>query len=183
MTRAPTIEPAQIGARPIGGTGRGTQMRLLFTTRGRISRQLWWGGVGTLFVYHLVAILLLIDIYGSVPPPSLEGRAALFLVSLAGIAMASCLSIKRFHDRGRPAAFALIPMAVMAVKAVLDLLQVTGVAGAFTGLDYAFFAAQTAIGLWFVVELGVLRGAAGDNRYGPDPLATAADGAAGTARS
>lgn len=153
-------------------------MRLLFTTRGRISRQLWWGGVGSLFVYHLVAILLLIDIFGSVPPPSMEGRAVLFLVSLAGIAMASCLSIKRFHDRGRSAIFALVPMAVLLVKAVLDALQVTGIAGSLTWLDYLFFAAQIAIGLWFVIELGMLRGTNGDNRYGPDPLRPAAAAAA-----
>jgi uncharacterized membrane protein YhaH (DUF805 family) len=27
------------------------------------------------------------------------------------------------------------------------------------------------VGLWFLIELGFLRGTAGDNSYGPDPLA------------
>jgi uncharacterized membrane protein YhaH (DUF805 family) len=27
------------------------------------------------------------------------------------------------------------------------------------------------VGIWFLIELGFQRGTAGDNRYGPDPLA------------
>ena len=29
------------------------------------------------------------------------------------------------------------------------------------------------VALWFLIELGFLRGTEGDNRYGPDPLAVA----------
>ena len=145
-------------------------MRLMFAVRGRIGRGLWWSGVGTLIVYHLIAVLLLIDIYGSVPPPSHEGRLVLLALCVLGLVMSFCLAAKRFHDRGRSAWFAGAPAAVMLVKSVLDAFQVTGVAGSFTWVDYAFAGVQLAIGIWFIVELGMLRGTPGDNAYGPDPL-------------
>jgi uncharacterized membrane protein YhaH (DUF805 family) len=28
------------------------------------------------------------------------------------------------------------------------------------------------VALWFLIELGCMRGTPGDNRYGPDPLAS-----------
>jgi uncharacterized membrane protein YhaH (DUF805 family) len=38
-------------------------------------------------------------------------------------------------------------------------------------LDYLFAAWLMIVGIWFFIELGCLRGTAGDNQYGPDPLA------------
>jgi uncharacterized membrane protein YhaH (DUF805 family) len=40
--------------------------------------------------------------------------------------------------------------------------------------SFVFSLAGFAISIWACVELGCLRGTAGPNRYGPDPLASAA---------
>jgi uncharacterized membrane protein YhaH (DUF805 family) len=50
------------------------------------------------------------------------------------------VSVKRCHDRGRSGWFVLVP-----------LIPVIGA-------------------IWTIVELGMLAGTRGDNRYGPDPL-------------
>ena len=38
------------------------------------------------------------------------------------------------------------------------------------GLALMLFVAALSVSIWAIVELGVLRGSTGDNRYGPDPL-------------
>ena len=54
---------------------------------------------------------------------------------------------------------ALIVLAASGTEDILSLLLST---------------ASVALGIWAIVELGFLRGTSGPNRYGPDPLATAA---------
>ena len=58
-----------------------------------------------------------------------------------------------------------------------SLLDLAGVTGDWFGpnvADYIFQVALTIIGLWYLVELGFLRGTPGDNKYGPEPLANKA---------
>jgi uncharacterized membrane protein YhaH (DUF805 family) len=157
-------------------------MRLLFTTQGRIPRHLWWSGIGTLVVYHVVTTLLLLQIYRDALFLTQEGRTVLFLVTLVGFGAAYCLAVKRFHDRDRPALLAQLPMALLLTKMVLDLLHVTGDPWSRSELDIGFLVVQAAIGAWFIIELGSLRGTVGPNCHGPDPIAAAMEGSAGRAR-
>jgi uncharacterized membrane protein YhaH (DUF805 family) len=39
-------------------------------------------------------------------------------------------------------------------------------------LDYIIGFATLVIAIWFLIELGFLRGTQGPNQYGPDPLGT-----------
>ena len=41
-------------------------------------------------------------------------------------------------------------------------------------LDWIFNIAFIIIGIWFLIELGFLRGTVGPNTFGPDPLQTPA---------
>ena len=44
-------------------------------------------------------------------------------------------------------------------------------AKAFSGpFDWIFSAALLIVGIWYLIELGFLRGTVGSNEYGPDPL-------------
>lgn len=46
--------------------------------------------------------------------------------------------------------------------------------GGFSGVKWLWFAyrgVELAIGIWGLIELGLLRGTEGQNQYGPDPMA------------
>ena len=81
------------------------------------------------------------------------------------------LVVKRFHDRNKGAIWAA-PF-LLAYLAVIGA-SIVGWLGMDThptppGLAIAFL--ETALLVWIIVELGFLRGVAGVNRYGADPLA------------
>ncbi len=108
-------------------------MAYLFTSaEGRISRQQWWIGVGTLVVILLLSGFLL-------------GRDGLvpfiigILIWLAGI----MLHIKRCHDRDKSGWWCLLLL-----------------------IPFVGF-------IWAVIDLGILPGTIGANRFGLDPLDTA----------
>jgi uncharacterized membrane protein YhaH (DUF805 family) len=72
--------------------------------------------------------------------PALGGAVLALSIVLVLLVTSSMLAIKRCHDRDKSGWFVLI-----------SLIPVIGP-------------------LWLLVELGFLRGSAGDNRFGPDPL-------------
>ena len=55
---------------------------------------------------------------------------------------------------------------------IMNLIGITGDPIAFNSLDVLFFGVNIVIGLWFLIDLGLLRGTVGPNKYGPDPLTT-----------
>ena len=80
-----------------------------------------------------------------------------------------CLSAKRFQDRNRSALNAKAVAGVWAVKAVLDLFNITGELGASDTLSQTVMLIATGIGLWYFIELGSMQGTWGQNDYGTDP--------------
>ncbi len=95
--------------------------KYLFTSvDGRINRQLWWIGVGVLFVVWLVSGI----IFGN------EGLIPLtmgILILLAGI----CLHIKRCHDRGKSGWWCLLLLlpVIGTIWAIVDLGALEGTPG------------------------------------------------------
>lgn len=89
--------------------------------------------------------------------------SVLLAVLAAPLYMSLAIEAKRLHDRGR-SAWWVVP---------LNLIP-TLVSGPSLGLplpaSIALAAAGAGLLAWAVVELGFLRGEAGTNRYGPDPL-------------
>ncbi|MCR4283591.1 MAG: DUF805 domain-containing protein [Bauldia sp.] len=141
--------------------------RLYLTTDGRIGRQDFWLGVLGLFVVALVVTLIIGAIFGMT---STGGRVLLFIVQLAFAYPAYCLMAKRFQDRDRPGNFAAIPIGVNILLALLSLVGVTGDPMAPNFLGTIFGLITLAIGIWVLVELGILRGTVGQNQFGPDPV-------------
>lgn len=108
--------------------------QMFFSFDGRISRrEFWLYGVGGLLGLGLLGQALL-GIAG------MKAEHADLAVNLALVWPALAISAKRWHDRGRSAAWLLI-----------NLLPVIG-------------------WLWALVDNGFVRGTPGPNRFGQDPL-------------
>ena len=121
---------------------------MLFGFQGRINRAKWWL---VLVAIVVVEIILFAIIFGgaamSADPQeamnNLGPLASLVLLVFAVVVtwISIAVGIKRFHDRNKSGWWVLIAF-----------VPVIG-------------------GLWYLIECGFLRGTAGPNTYGPDPLA------------
>jgi uncharacterized membrane protein YhaH (DUF805 family) len=82
------------------------------------------------------------------------------------------ITTERLHDRDKSAwwlvVFYLVPLLL---DQFAKALSFTGAIG--TILHYMLALLSLAIMIWGFVEIGLLRGTAGPNKYGPDPLARA----------
>jgi uncharacterized membrane protein YhaH (DUF805 family) len=143
--------------------------RILFSFAGRLNRAAYWAT--TVGVYLIAALLLWAAIALALSRSPLtsiiHGSDALAIILAVAIVLALvwvglALGIKRLHDRNKSGWWLLL---FYFVPAVLHGLGRHGDAGG-TILSLIGFA----ISIWALVELGFLRGTAGENRFGPDPL-------------
>lgn len=160
----------------------------LFGIRGRINRGRYW-------LFALIALpaftVLYVAFYlyamsfpgayengGPTPWPSTPAQiagAAVWWLVLAALGMAwLALSVRRLHDRDRAwwwlLVFFVLPNGLDVCRRLwLRPLFELSPASALIVTDIA-----VALSVWGLVEMGLLRGTAGDNRYGRDPLAPTA---------
>ncbi len=165
-----------------------------FSFSGRIGRKTFWlGYVLPMFVASIVANVLDTAL-GLAPSPMADAAPAdatqvgpiNTVVSILAFWPMLAGSIKRLHDRDRTGwwigGFYLVS-AVAGVVAFVTLATATGgmflnrdrpvTEGDVQGMLLVVIAAGLVIaayGIWLLVETGFLRGTAGPNRYGPDPL-------------
>ena len=117
---------------------------LLFSYAGRVNRAKFWLGAIILTVLNSIVF----GIAGAYASASDDHGSIVFIVLalicvvvlIATIYASVCLGIKRYHDHGK--------------SGVWVLIQFVPAIGA----------------LWYFIEAGCLRGQAGPNLYGPDPL-------------
>jgi uncharacterized membrane protein YhaH (DUF805 family) len=136
---------------------------LLFSYEGRISRAKYWSAWLIWLVVWCVALVFAFLFGGLL---GVVGLALLLLVGVFAIMSWIAVGLKRLHDRNKSGWWLVLFYAAPAILAVAA--PPTGIAGNFL-LILSF-----AIEIWMFVELGCLRGSAGPNRYGPDPLGDAA---------
>ena len=121
---------------------------------------LFWSAAGRLartpFLLAAAALILVAAIYGQLPLAFqwLTG----WLVYPALIWSGACVLSKRLHDRGRSGWWAA--------------LVLFGELLVWTAPNGARFVLALPVLLWALVELGLLPGEQGANRFGPSPLAT-----------
>jgi uncharacterized membrane protein YhaH (DUF805 family) len=137
--------------------------RSLLDVRGRLSRRGFWmvyAGVG---VYSMLVTLPLVLLFQSGAPAAVAVAAA--VVNAPVFYVLGLAIIRRLHDRGRAGAFAaaylIIPVAI-----IISLMAPSAFA-----VSVALIVLAQVVLLWGVIELLLLRGQAGPNRFGPDPLA------------
>jgi len=122
-------------------------MNLLFSFKGRLNRAKWWLiNIGVIVVETIVFAILFGGTAMMADPDqamaAMSGVNAVIAVIVFVIVLWITISIgvRRFHDRNKSGWWVLIA-----------LVPVIG-------------------GLWYLIECGFLRGTAGPNNYGPDPL-------------
>lgn len=152
---------------------------LLTTTEGRIGRQQWWIGI---------VVLIIISILSSIIVSIISlGNAAVIawlgvLINLVLIWPSYCIGIKRRHDRDNDGTDLKI---LIAGSIILNLLQATGIGASMVdvgGVSYpvppiwltVLSVIYGIFAIYMLVQLGFLKGTAGPNTYGPDPLDAAA---------
>lgn len=141
----------------------------LFTSfEGRINRKPYWMGVLVLIAVAVVAGIILMVLGGVLGTRMLMVLS--FILQLALLYPSAALMAKRLHDRNRPTwwvAFLLVPMVL---QGLLGAFGVIGDPFSPTTLDHLFNLVVFAVAIWFLIELGILRGTVGPNEFGPDPL-------------
>ena len=130
-----------------------------FVLGGRIDRATYWRAVLIYLCVLFLVCMLVVGVEGALYG---HGRAGLpdALVVLGVIP----ISVRRLHDRG-VSGWRLL--AFFALPAVLDRFADVDAAS----LSLFFSTAKFALSIWGFVALACLRGDAGPNKYGSDPLA------------
>jgi uncharacterized membrane protein YhaH (DUF805 family) len=146
----------------------------LFSPHGRLNRAKYWlyVVVSLAIMVVLVAIMSFVfatqfyDSHGGYAYPPVV-QVVLGVVYLLLLVVGIFVGIKRLHDRDKSGwwllLFYLVPMVFSLISAILSR----------NGIGALFALAGLIISIWALVELGFLRGTAGPNQYGEDPLAGA----------
>jgi uncharacterized membrane protein YhaH (DUF805 family) len=136
--------------------------------RGRAGRKEFWRAVGLSAVICLMGVILAV---ATAAMPS-DVMAAGFVLAVVPILAASLVWVaaatRRLRDRNRSTMSSLL-----LIVGPQQLWSLASYIGDFTGSIYlkpALSIFAVGVGAWAFVELGLLRGTTGPNRYGPDPL-------------
>ncbi len=138
----------------------------LFGASGRINRAKYWRSVLIFIGAGLMTAVILFTAAGIAAPLFI---IMVIVVLIPWLLWGFSFTTRRLHDRDKSAwwlvVFYLLP------GALGQIAEATWFAGAASAvLHYVFAVAASALTIWGFVELGCLRGTAGSNRYGPDPL-------------
>ncbi|MEM9030297.1 MAG: DUF805 domain-containing protein [Pseudomonadota bacterium] len=143
---------------------------LLFSFHGRISRKEFWIGVA--------AQICLVVIMGNTgyfvighPVSPLYHNTIAILIFLATLVVFCywthfAVPLKRLHDRGKSWGWLLLYHGIINAAGYAAYLFPVGSKASQTAHMIA-----VAASIVYLIDLGLVRGERGDNRFGPDPLA------------
>lgn len=136
-----------------------------FSLRGRLSRLAFWRFF--LLQSLIAAGLMVTTSFATIVGGWLGAIPAVFVAPL--VAAGFCMTVRRLHDRGKGVAWAVFfTVGPFCLGAPLELVGREASPLAMLGASLATLAG-TILALWSWVELGVLAGQKGPNRFGPDP--------------
>jgi uncharacterized membrane protein YhaH (DUF805 family) len=148
---------------------------LLLSFRGRINRSKYWLAMVIFFAVGVAQTIV-----GLIAGRSLAFQVLEFVVNLGLFIAGLAVGIKRLHDRDKSAWWMLFFYVAPVVLVLFALFfgfvaaKAAGMTADSTALLFRVCALLAfAIGAWFFVELGCLRGTVGYNRFGPNPLGKA----------
>ena len=144
-----------------------------FSFEGRAPRSEYWLFLAIQFGYGILVQVFVLPLFGTQPANhSAQFPLLAFVLSLPLLWPALAISVRRLHDRNKGSGWAWLflgtPLIVFAILLPVTAAHIHSYVLAYFLL--AIMAVVSAITLWGFVELAVLRGTRGDNRFGPDPL-------------
>jgi uncharacterized membrane protein YhaH (DUF805 family) len=147
--------------------------RYLFTSfEGRINRRPYWIASLIVLAIALVAgVILGILVVVTVGEDETALAIASLVLQLVVLYPALALTVKRLHDRDRPNWWAAIIFVPTVLSAVLGVFGMDVYGPSQSMIAIIVNVVLVIVSIWFLIELGFLRGTPGPNRYGPDPLA------------
>jgi uncharacterized membrane protein YhaH (DUF805 family) len=138
----------------------------LFGASGRINRAKYWRSLPIYCVAGLFVAVILFAAAGLAAPLFI---VMVLLVLIPWLMWGFAIHTERLHDRDKSAwwlvMFFLLPGALGQIEKLAWFA-----AGIGTVLHFILALAAFALTIWGFVEIGCLRGTAGANSYGPDPL-------------
>jgi uncharacterized membrane protein YhaH (DUF805 family) len=140
----------------------------LFTSfDGRINRAKYWAGMVIIALISIVLGFIIGVIFGT----GAFGTILLTLVTVALFYPAYSVAAKRFQDRDKPGQTALYGLVPVLIANLLQSFGLTGPAHEPNALGWICNLVTLGVGLWFLIDLGILKGTPGPNQFGGDPLA------------
>ena len=138
---------------------------LFFSLDGRINRAKYW--IGSLLIGAAGILVMLLIVWGA----GLSDAAVKLAIAVALALMYPTYAVmaKRFQDRNRPGALALFGIVPLILSNLLYTFNVFDAANP-TMVSQVFDLALVGISIWLLIDLGILKGTQGPNRYGADPL-------------
>ena len=138
---------------------------LFFSLDGRINRAKYWVGsllIGAAGIGTMQLIVWSVGLSDATVKLAIAAALALMYPTYAVMA-------KRFQDRNKPGALALIGIVPLVLSNLLYTFDVFD-AETPTMVSQLFDLALVGISIWLLIDLGILKGTQGPNRYGADPL-------------
>jgi uncharacterized membrane protein YhaH (DUF805 family) len=148
---------------------------LLFSFEGRINRKPYWlasialGLLGA----SLIVGLTFLTAAAAEGQLALSPQIAVALLLAVIAAMLFCslaISVKRLHDRNKSGWWMALYYGVGGAQEAANRAGLSGTEENPTEIGIALALAGLAVGIWYLIDLGILKGTPGPNRFGPDPL-------------
>jgi uncharacterized membrane protein YhaH (DUF805 family) len=138
----------------------------MFGASGRINRAKYWRSILVYIVAGMMTAVILYTAAGIAAPLFI---AMVVLVLIPWLIWGLSFTTERLHDRDKSAwwlaVFYVLPGALVRLAGLSPFSGVTD-----TVLRNILALAAFALTIWGFVEIGCLRGTAGENSYGPDTL-------------
>jgi uncharacterized membrane protein YhaH (DUF805 family) len=129
----------------------------LYTSfEGRIPRKQFWIGTIVLAIVALAILFASLWLVGENDYTAIRFNG--FIVTLVFLYPLLAVWVKRLHDRGRPGYTVIVFLVPWLLHQITNLIGITGDPTAINSLDVLFFGVNIIIGIWFVIDLGILRG-------------------------
>jgi uncharacterized membrane protein YhaH (DUF805 family) len=150
-----------------------TLPQLWFSFQGRASRRDYW----VRFVFLSIVVTIIAYLVDGIAN---AGGLILVIWQLIFLWPTFALGVKRYHDRGKSGrSFVFLECALLALCTVAAIASFpvarAQAAGAqppslYVGIMFTATFAIIVLAVYLLVAIGVRKGEAGPNRYGPDPL-------------
>ena len=138
----------------------------LFGASGRINRAKYWRSLLIFCGAGLLVGVILLTAAGLAAPLFI---VMILLVLIPWLMWGFAIHTERLHDRDKSAWWLVIFLLLPAVLGqIAKLAWFDGAVG--LGVNFILALAAFALSIWGFIEIGCLRGSAGANSYGPDPL-------------